>query len=211
MIFSEEQINNLRNDISSKMSEKRFRHTAEVEKMVERLADIYAPDKKDVLRVSALLHDITKEFSIEKQLQICEEFGIITTKQDILTPKTLHAKTAALLIPVLYPQFATDEVISAVRWHTTGRADMTLSQKLVYLADYIDESRTFSDCAKLRQMFFEPNLMEMNEGDRLLHLNKVLVTSFDMTICGLIKDNVLISEDTVSARNSLVAEVCGEA
>ena len=211
MIFSEEQINDLRNDVSSRMSEKRFKHTAEVEKMAVRLADIYAPDKKDILRVSALLHDVTKEFSTEKQLQICEEFGIITTKQDILTPKTLHAKTAAQLIPVLYPQFADDEVISAVRWHTTGRADMTICEKLIYLADYIDESRTFDDCVKLRQMFFTPDLIKMSEGDRLLHLNKVLVTSFDMTISGLIKDNVLISEDTVSARNSLILEACGEA
>ncbi len=210
MIFSEEQINNLRNDVSSKMSEKRLKHTLMVEKMVAKLADIYAPEKKDVLRVAGLLHDVTKEFSIEKQLQICKEFGIITTKQDILTPKTLHAKTAALLIPVMYPEFAAEEVISAVRWHTTGRVNMTIGEKLVYLADYIDESRTFDDCVKLRQMFFDPNPEKMGDGEKLLHLTKVLVASFDMTVCGLIKDNALISEDTVSARNSLIMEACGE-
>ena len=210
MIFSEEQINNLRRDVSSKMSEKRFKHTAEVEKMVVRLADIYAPDKKDVLRVAALLHDVTKEFSTEKQLQICGEFGIITTKQDILTPKTLHARTAALLIPVLYPEFADDEVIMAVRWHTTGRANMTLLEKLVYLADYIDESRTFDDCVKLRRMFFDPEPFKMGEEEKLSHLTKVLVASFDMTVCGLIKEGALISEDTIRARNSLISEACGE-
>ena len=88
MKFSEEQLKKLRENISGLMSEKRFHHTAEVEKMAARIGEIYAPDKVDILRAAALLHDITKEYSTEKQLQICREFGIITSKQDILTPKT---------------------------------------------------------------------------------------------------------------------------
>lgn len=210
MKFTEEQLSILREKISSAMSEKRFAHTAAVEIMAERIGKIYAPDKVDVLRAAGLLHDITKEYSTEKQLQICREFGIITTKQDILTPKTLHARTAALLIPMLYPEFADDEVISAVRWHTTGNADMSLLEKIVYLADYIDDSRKFEDCVKLRHIFWDACPEKMNETERNVHLTKTLVVSFNMTVSGLVADNAPIADDTFMARNALLLSLCGE-
>ena len=210
MKFTEEQLSELREKISSTMSEKRFAHTAAVEKMAERLGRLYAPDKLDLLRAAGLLHDITKEYSTEKQLQICREFGIITTKQDILTPKTFHAKTAAVLIPVLYPEFDDEEVISAVRWHTTGNADMSLLQKIVYLADYIDESRKFEDCVKLRNLFWDACPEKMSQKDRDEHLAKILVVSFNMTLAGLIAENAPVSDDTFKARNALILSLCEE-
>ena len=210
MKFTEEQLSSLREKISSLMSPKRFYHTQEVEKMAARIGEIYAPSKVDLLRAAGLLHDITKEYSTEKQLQICREFGIITSKQDILTPKTFHAKTAAAVIHAWYPEFADSEVISAVRWHTTGRENMTLLEKIVYLADYIDESRKFGDCVALRNMFWDACPENMNPGQREAHLTKTLVASFDMTLRGLVAGNAIISEDTFKARNSLILSLCGE-
>ena len=210
MKFDETALDRLRESVSEGMSEKRFRHTAAVEKMAARLGELYAPDKIDILRAAALLHDITKEYSSEKQLQICREFGIIISKQDILTPKTFHAKTAAALIPTRYPEFADPEVISAVRWHTTGRADMSLLEKIVYLADYIDESRKFDDCVTLRHMFWDACPEKMTEDERNIHLTKTLIVSFDMTLAGLIKECAPISDDTFKARNSLILSLCGE-
>ena len=204
MKFDETALDRLRESVSGEMSEKRFRHTAAVEKMAARLGELYAPDKIDILRAAALLHDITKEYSSEKQLQICREFGIIISKQDILTPKTFHAKTAAALIPKRYPEFADPEVISAVRWHTTGRADMRLLEKIVYLADYIDESRTFPDCVALRNLFWDAAPESMSSEEREAHLDRVLIRSFDMTLAGLIEDGAPVSDDTFSARNWLI-------
>ena len=204
MKFNEEMLCHLRESVSGTMSPKRFRHTVEVEKMAARLGELYAPEKIDVLRAAALLHDITKEYSAEKQLQTCNTFGIILEKQDILTPKTLHAKTAAALIPVLYPDFADEEVISAVRWHTTGHEDMTILEKLVYLADYIDESRTFPDCVALRSLFWDAEPEKMNEVERAAHLDRVLIRSFDITLASLIEKGAPVSSDTFSARNYLI-------
>lgn len=206
MKFDEAMLAALRRDVGADMSQKRLTHTLEVEKMAVRLGRLYTPDKLDILRAAALLHDITKEYSSDKQLQICREFGIIISKQDILTPKTFHAKTAAALIPSLYPAFADAEVLSAVRWHTTGRADMTLTEKLVYLADYIDESRTFDDCVTLRRMFWEAKPEKMGEAERRKHLDRVLIRSYDMTLAGLITEGAPISDDTFRARNALIVE-----
>ena len=206
MQFSETMLEQLRDSVSGSMSPKRFAHTAAVEQMVARLGALYAPDKIDILRAAALLHDITKEDPAEKQLQTCRAFGIIISKQDILTPKTFHAKTAAAVIPDRYPEFADDEVISAVRWHTTGRANMTISEKLVYLADYIDESRTFEDCVRLRALFWDAQPQKMDGAERIAHLNRVLIRSFDMTLASLIEEGAPVSDDTFSARNYLIVE-----
>ena len=204
MKFDETALDRLRESVSEGMSEKRFRHTAAVEKMAARLGELYAPDKIDILRAAALLHDITKEYSSEKQLQICREFGIIISKQDILTPKTFHAKTAAALIPTLYPEFADPKVISAVRWHTTGRADMRLLEKIIYLADYIDESRTFPDCVALRSMFWDAHPEDMTPKARRQHLDRTVLRSLDMTVSALIEEGAPIASATIAARNWLI-------
>ncbi len=205
-MFTERQLLELYGAVKGEMSEKRFRHTAAVADMAARLGALFAPDKCDVLRAAALLHDITKEYSVEKQLQILERFGIMVSKQDILTPKTLHARTAALLIGEMYPAFADPLVVNAVRYHTTGRADMTVTEKIVYFADYIDETRTFPDCVTLRTLFWEAEPEKMGAEERLSHFRKMLVLSFDMTVNALIAEGSLISEDTFMARNSLILE-----
>jgi len=209
-MFTERQLAELYESVKREMSEKRFRHTAAVADMAARLGALFAPDKCDVLRAAALLHDITKEYSVEKQLQILERFGIMVSKQDILTPKTLHARTAALLIGEMYPTFADPLVVDAVRYHTTGRADMTVTEKIVYFADYIDETLTFPDCVTLRALFWEAEPEKMGERERLSHFRKMLVLSFDMTVNALIGEGSLISEDTFMARNSLILEEEGE-
>ena len=100
--------------------------------------------------------------------------------------------------------------MSAVRWHTTGNGDMKLVEKIVYLADYIDESRKFDDCVKLRRMFWDAKPEEMSEEDRDAHLTKTLIVSFNMTISGLVSGNSVVSDDTFKARNSLILSLCGE-
>ena len=137
-------------------------------------------------------------------MQILDRFGIMITDADILTPKTLHAKTAALLIGELYPEFADPTVISAVRYHTTGRVGMSMTEKIVYFADYIDETRTFPDCVMLRDAFFGADPQNMSEKERSEHFRKLLVLSFDKTIAALIEEGSLISEDTFAARNDLI-------
>ena len=202
--ISEAMLDSLREQVSSRMSEKRFRHTAEVEKMVARLCELYAPEKSLTLRAAALLHDITKEYSSLKQIELCTRYGLTVTECDLNAPKTFHARTAAAIIPDKYPEFDVDEVVSCVRWHTTGREGMTLCEQLVYLADYIDMSRTFDDCVMLRNYFFDAEPEKMNADERLLHLRKTLIMSFDMTIRGLLSDGAPVSVDSMNARNELI-------
>ena len=205
-MITEEMLDALRADVAASMSEKRFGHTAEVEKMVARLAALYAPQKETMLRAAALLHDLTKEYSTDHQLRLCILHDLAVTENDLGAPKTFHARTAAAEIPHRYPAFADEELIACVRYHTTGRKDMTLEEKLVYLADYIDLSRTFADCVTLRNAFFDAKPEQMSAEERLCHLDDVLILSFDMTIRALLADGAPISPDTFEARNALITQ-----
>ena len=206
MIITEEMLDALRRQVSEGMSERRFVHTAEVEKMAAYLGSIYEPDKIPLLRAAALLHDVTKEYPQKMQIELCREYGVELEADAYFAPKTLHARTAAAIIPEKFPDFADAEIISCVRYHTTGRADMTLSEKLIYLADYIDMSRTFEDCVKLRNYFLGAEPEKLSESERLAHLNNTLILSFDMTLRILAEEGTPISLDTMAARNQLLRE-----
>ena len=195
----------VRLDLPRRLSPKRLIHVLAVEEMAVRLGRLYLPPREEVrLRAAALLHDITKEYSVERHLEVCRKYGIKPTAIETAAPKTLHAITAAALIPDEYPALADPGVIRAVRWHTTGRRGMTVLEKLIYLADYIDESRTFPECVRLRGMFWDADPASMDVEERKEHLTRVLIESFDITLRGLIEDGMPIHPSTSEARNSLI-------
>ena len=204
--ITEKMLDTLRGEVKGSMSPKRFAHTAAVEEMIVRLCALYCPEYTLQLRAAALLHDLTKELTAEAQEALCEAYDIPTDEAQRLSPKTYHAKTAAARIVRDYPTFADPIIVDAVRWHTTGHADMTLTEKLLYLADYIDESRTFPSCVLLRRYFFgaEPELMTREERER--HLRATLLLSYEHTLKDLLADGAPIDEDTIRARNNLLLE-----
>ena len=204
--ITEASLSRLRERLMNRMSFKRFRHTLAVEEMVTRLCTLYCPEETDRLRAAALLHDITKELTTEEQAACCKALGLSCTKEDLLSPKTLHARTAAARIPAEHCEFAHETVISAVRWHTTGRKDMTLTEKLLYLADYIDESRSFENCVILRRFFWGAHPEEMTAEQRAELLRDTLILSYDMTIRDLIAEGAPIATQTVEARNQLLLQ-----
>ncbi len=203
-------LDTLREEIKGSMSQKRFVHTVAVEEMVARLCALYCPEHTLQLRAAALLHDLTKELTPEAQEALCQAYDIPTNDLQRLSPKTYHAKTAAARIVRDYGEFADPIIVDAVRWHTTGHAGMTLTEKLLYLADYIDDSRTFSSCVLLRRYFFgaEPELMTREERER--HLRATLLLSYEFTLKDLLAEGTPIDEDTVRARNELLVEAAKE-
>lgn len=205
-VITEEMLVSLRESVSACQPEKRFKHTLGVEREAESLGRLFLPDEVNRLRAAALLHDITKAYDTEKQLKICEEFGIIIRADDLAAPKLFHAKTGACIAKRDYLAFADEEIVSAIRWHTTGRADMSVFEMLIYLADYIEDTRTFEDCVTLRKSFYSGiEGCECLEA-RLEILRKTMITSFDMTIKCLLEEGGLVDRDTVEARNRFILE-----
>jgi len=203
---SEEALLQLRSKVSRLLSSQRFAHTVGVEREVVSLCALFAPLKTGKMRAAALLHDITKEWSFEKQLEFCAKHNIEITEYDRLTPKILHSMTAATAIPQLFAEYNDPEITSAVRWHTTGRENMSLCDIIVYLADYIEDTRSFYDCVRLRQYFYDKIKSCSTEEDKYLHLYNTLLLSYDLTIKDLIDKKRVVAQDTFKARNSIILQ-----
>lgn len=191
----------LRRAVESRMDGRRFAHTLGVERAAAALGELYLPDRIDELRCAALLHDITKNETAEKQLQYLAEFDIIIDNFDEIPYSLYHSVTGAAVARRDFSGYAADDIVSAVRWHTTGRRGMTLFELLIYLADYIEEGREFEDCVRLREYFWDADPEAMSEEDRLLHLYRTAVMSFDFTVAHLISKNEHIDINTVECRN----------
>lgn len=196
----------LRERIAAYMGEKRLAHTYAVEREICKLCAVYAPESEYILRCAALLHDITKELSLEKQLQLCDEFGIIYEDAEKLTPKIFHSRTAPAVIKRDFPEYASDTVLAAVRWHTTGHAGMTVCEQLLFLADYIEDTRTFESCVRLRGFFYDGLEKAVGAKEREDHLQSTMILSFDMTFEELIGERKPIHQDTVAARNYFICK-----
>ena len=204
--ITEAMLEALRETVLQSMSQKRFRHTVAVEEMVVRLCALFCPEYTLQMRAAALLHDLTKELNAVEQESLCQKYGIPITDADRLAPKTFHARTAAAVIQDRAHSFDDPLIINAVRWHTTGHAGMTLTEKLLYLADYIDLSRTYQNCVILRRYFFGANPEEMGQQERETLLRDTLILSYDMTIRDLLAEDLPVAPDTVDARNELMLE-----
>ena len=205
--ISDSMLSSLRESLKAKMSGFRLAHTLGVEEMAARIGEIYCPEKIHILRAAALLHDMTKELSPSAQREIFTKHGVEMSEDVENSPPTQHAITAALEIPVRYPDFADTEVINAVRYHTTGRVDMSLCEKIIYLSDYIDFTRTYSDCKALRDMFWSVDLKAMSEREREEHLDRVVLRSFELTIADLEENNRYVSRETIEARDSMIKKL----
>lgn len=194
-------IDSLRETVRCRMDSARYVHTLGVERAATALGEVYLPEKITELRCAALLHDITKNEKTEKQLQYLAEFDIMMGDFDKTSPALLHARTAAALITRDFSEYATDDIVNAVRWHTTGRAGMSIFETLIYLADCIEDSREYGDLIRLREDFWGASLKDMSERERLLHLYNAVVRSLDITLGHLIKRSAYIDADTVEFRN----------
>ena len=207
MRFSDAQIDALRERVRGSMSDYRFIHTAEVEKMAARIGELYAPDKLDILRAAALLHDVTKELKSDEQIEMLRVAGEDVTALELASHKTFHARTAVYAILRDYPEFADGELLAAVRYHTTGRADMSICEKIIFLADYIDMSRKFDDCVKLRNYFWDAHPENMSESERERHLLQTILIGLDTTLSSLIEEGAPTDPDSVSARNFIIKQL----
>ena len=200
-------IDRLRDAVRSRMDDRRYAHTLGVEAMAVRLGELYLPYKTEELRCAALLHDITKQETLEKQLQYIVEFDIMIRDFGELTPALLHSMTGAAVISKDFPEYATEDIVSAVRWHTTGRRDMTLFDSLIYLADYIEDGRDFDDCVLLRKYFWEAFPEKMNESERLAHLWRTMVKSVDFTVRQLTSSGRYIDVNAIECRNYYLEKI----
>lgn len=142
----------LRSQVAPMLSSQRMAHTAGCEQEAVQLARRWGENPESAA-VAGILHDITKNLGYDEQLILCEKYGIILDIAEKENPKLLHAITGAAKARELFG--VPDAVYEAIRWHTTGKPDMTTLEKIIYLADYIEPTRDFEGLEKLRSLAYE--------------------------------------------------------
>ncbi len=136
----------------SMIKAKRIPHVKGIEEEAVRLARRWGADPEQA-RTAAILHDCTKYLDLNEQLQLCEKYGILLDEMERTTLKLLHAPTGAAIAKHI---FGTEDCVTeAIRWHTTGKADMTLLEKIIYIADYMEPSRDFEGVERLRTLVYQ--------------------------------------------------------
>lgn len=133
------ELKKIRKSVEKVQDAKRFEHTLGVEYTAAALAMRYGSDINNA-RIAGLLHDCAKCFSDEKRLSICRKNHIKVTEVERKNPFLLHAKVGACLAREKYG-IKEPDVLNAIQNHTTGRKNMSLLEKIIFVADYIEPGR----------------------------------------------------------------------
>ncbi len=141
----------LEDAVVSLLKPDRIKHVLGCRDTAAALAQHWGANEADAAR-AALLHDITKALDGPLQLTLCNAYGIVLDDFSRQNPKTLHALTGALVADRIFGE--NEAVVSAIRSHTTGKANMNLLEKIIYVADYMEPNRNFSGVEELRRLAF---------------------------------------------------------
>lgn len=178
--------------LKDKLLEKRYIHSLNVADSARELAVKYGADAEKAY-FAGLVHDIMKNASEEEQLQIMEKGGIILSRTEKINKKLWHAMAGECYLRI--EKGITDEdILNAVRYHTTGRAGMSLLEKVVYIADYISVERDYDDVDVMRDL-------SMNKG-----LDEAALYALKFSFKSLSKKEKLIHTDSVEYYNELIIE-----
>ena len=161
----------IRKQLVKALDSKRFEHTQGVAYTSAALAMRYGEDIQKA-ELAGLLHDCAKCLDNDKKIQICKKHNIEISEAEQHNPFLLHAKVGGFLAKSKY-KVDDEEIIDAVLYHTTGRPGMSLLEKIVYIADYIEPGRNHApNLDEIRRLCFQDldeALLKILE-DILVHL-----------------------------------------
>lgn len=175
--------------LKEKLKESRYNHTLGVIETAKALANINGVDIKKA-EIAALAHDVAKNMTIDQMGQIIEENNIELPYETLKTPELWHSIIAPIIGEEVF-QIEDRDILNAMRWHTTGKADMTILEKIIYMADMIEPGRSFEGVEQLRKATFE-------------ELDKGLIMALNHTVNYLLDNGFCIDINTIEARNFII-------
>ncbi|MBQ9965435.1 MAG: bis(5'-nucleosyl)-tetraphosphatase (symmetrical) YqeK [Clostridia bacterium] len=178
--------NEIKELLSERLNEKRYIHSLAVAKEAKRLAAKYGGDE-DKAELAGLLHDITKNASREEHLNIFSSFDIILNDIEKRAEKLWHAISGAAYVKNIL-KLDDEEIIDAIRYHTTAKAGMSKLALILYIADFTSEDRDYEDVEVIRGLADES-------------LEKAYIYALQFSIKDLVENGKAVHNDTVNAYN----------
>jgi len=177
------------------MQEKRYKHTLGVVDAAMYLANKYGADPVEA-KIAALLHDYAKDFSEEQLKNYVKEHQLEADRVLMEAYQLLHGKVAAAIAEKEF-SIENQDIIRAIENHTTGRANMSLLEKIIYLADFIEIGRSYPGVDELRLRAEE-------------NLDKAVLLAFNNTIKYVLDIEKLLHPNTILARNEILSRLEGK-
>jgi predicted HD superfamily hydrolase involved in NAD metabolism len=181
----------LRNSIG----EKRYHHSVGVMETAKELSAVYGCDVKKA-GIAGLLHDCGRIEDDGVLLKLAMDSDIILDDITKNNPKLIHGYLGAEIAKNEYG-INDREILDAIRYHTTGKPRMSLLEKIIYIADYIEPGREFPGVEDVRKLAY-------------INLDESLLAAMDNTIKYIIENGWLLHNNTVMARNELILEIGGK-
>ncbi len=180
--------------IRERLTQSRFVHSLNVADSAKDLARIYGGDEKKCY-TAGLLHDVTKNADDEEHLDLFKKAGLTLSECEKNNKKLWHSMSGAQ-----YVKFETDidddEIFNAVRYHTTGRAGMSLTEKIIYIADFISAERDYPDVDVMRSLSVKS-------------LDEAMLYSLQYTIPDLVKKGQTVHPNSIDLYNELISRKKG--
>ncbi len=181
--------------IKGRLTEQRFIHSLNVADCARELALKYGADPNKAY-TAGILHDSCKNLESSVQLQYMLENNVTLSEYELAAPKLFHAICGRVFAE---KEIGCDdeEILDAIRYHTTGRSNMTLLEKVVFIADFIGKERNYDGVEVMREKAFRS-------------LDEAIVEGLSFTIIDLIKKERLVHPDTMGAYNAALVNMKNE-
>ncbi|MCG8483897.1 MAG: bis(5'-nucleosyl)-tetraphosphatase (symmetrical) YqeK [Clostridia bacterium] len=180
--------------ISNRLSKKRLIHTLAVKEEAIKLAECYGYDNEEHVVLAALLHDIGREYDQNTMNTYVKKYKLDNIYLNNIS--LAHSKVGAELIKDEF-QVNNKDIINAVSFHTTGKENMSLLEKIIFLADIIEPNRMFNDIEALRVLSYE-------------NIDEACLLALDLSIKYVIERKEYLHIDTLLARNYLLINKGGK-
>ena len=187
-------LNSIMKYLENSISLKRYIHSINVSKTAQKLAEHYEGDAVKA-EIAGLVHDCARGLDTSLQLDCLKEEGIAADDLTLSVKELLHGPAAVHICRRVFA-IEDEEILSAVRYHTTGKENMSLLEKIIYLSDFIEPARSFPGVEEIRGLAFKS-------------LDKALLMAFNSSIEYILSKNGFIHTDTILARNYLLKEIQG--
>ncbi len=175
--------------IKSRLSEHRYIHSVNVSKAAVRLARLNGADEEKAA-LAGILHDVMKEAPLDVQYEYIEKNGEKLTFSELHNPAVVHQMSGAAFCR-LELGITDSDILLPIRYHTTGHANMTVAEKIIYTADFISAERDYPDVGVMR------TLAEKS-------LDEAMIYSIKYTVNKLLLDTRLVHPDTLNCYNYLL-------
>ncbi len=185
----------MKEKLKKSLSEKRYRHSLGVCDEAVRLAERYGADK-DKAYTAGLLHDCAKGYNTDKQIKLCKELGVELDDITLACPGVIHAPLGAVIAKEEYG--VTDcETLEAIRRHTVAAEAASLLDKIIYIADMIEPTRSFSGVDELRKAAYED-------------IDKAFMLALKQSIIFNTQKNNIVHPNTIYAWNYMIRNTKGK-